>query len=268
MSIRTLAGDEKAAVRIDADAPPPQTGFMDLLARRGTVRAFRQEPVPDTWVDAIIAHGMRAPTSSNMQAYSVVVVKDAAIKSRLAEISGNQRHIVECPVFFAVCADLTRLEHACALHGLEYEGRSLESGLVASLDAALLGITMSYVAESMGLANVLIGALRNDALEVAKVLRLPQRCYAVFGMCVGWALNSPVPKPRTPLYGVVHRDTYNANASAQAIAQYDRDLAGYYRQKGVTTPDAAWTRVLAERLARDVRRGLRGQLRQLGFPME
>ena len=104
----------------------PETEVLRLLHARGSVRNYKPDPVPDPWVEAILAAGQRAPTSSNIQAYSVVVVKAPGTKSRLAELAGNQQHIVDCPVFFALCADLSRAAYACELHGAEFFGHTLE----------------------------------------------------------------------------------------------------------------------------------------------
>jgi nitroreductase len=251
-----------------ADAPVPENDLTRLLAKRGTVRSYKSDPIPESWVNAIIEYGMRAPTSSNIQAYSVVVVTNPESKKKLAELAGDQQHIIDCPVYFAICADLTRVAHAIGMHGKEFPGRTFESGLVSSLDACLVGMTMSLVADSFGLSNVMIGGMRTKPLEVAKVLKLPPRCYVVFGLCVGWAKKPAVAKPRQALSGVVHHDFYDPKARAQAIADYDKDLAKYYRARGTDTPDAAWSQVLAEKFSTDKRKKLRQELIELGFPLE
>jgi nitroreductase len=75
------------------------TALMQQLANRGTVRDFKKGPVPQSWCDAIVAHGMRAPTSSNRQEYSIIQVDDPDSRQRLSELSSDQKHIIECPVF-------------------------------------------------------------------------------------------------------------------------------------------------------------------------
>lgn len=268
MSTATLSAQNDAAASAPKDAPVPENDLTRVLARRGTVRAYKSDPVPDSWVDAIIEYGMRAPTSSNIQAYSVIVVKDAEKKRQLAELAGNQQHIIDCPVYFALCADTNRMARAIEMHGREFPGRTFESGLVSSLDACLVGMTMSLVADSFGLSNVMIGGMRNKPLEVAKVLGLPPRCYVVFGLCVGWAKKPPMAKPRMALSGVVHHDVYDPGARDQAIRDYDKELAKYYRERGTQTPDAAWSQVLAEKFSTDKRKKLREELIQMGFPLE
>jgi hypothetical protein len=61
------------------------------------------------------------------------------------------------------------MEHALSLHDTNYPAYGLEGGLVSTIDAAFVGLTMSYVADSMGLSNVMIGAIRNNPVEVAEL---------------------------------------------------------------------------------------------------
>jgi nitroreductase len=250
------------------DAEIPNTELTNQLSHRGTVRAFKNEPIPETWAQAIVEYGMRAPTSSNRQEYSVIRVKDPKLRADLVAICPSQKHIVDSAAFYAICADQNRVAQAMSMHGKGYPAFGLEGGLVASIDAALVGLTMSYVAESFGLASVLVGALRDNAVEVAKVLNLPPRCYAVFGLCVGWGAAEPLPKPRHDISAVLHTDAYDTKAHAEAIVAYDRDLAAYYRLRGVETVDAAWSQVMSQRYTAATRPNLRKDLTSLGFTME
>lgn len=247
---------------------PPDNELLRYLRNRASVRDYKPDPVPDAWVDAIIAAGQRAPTSANIQGFSIIVVRDPETKKRLAELASNQQHIIDCPVYFAVCADLTGPARAAVLHGTEFHGQTFEAGLVATIDAALVGMTMSLVAGTMGLGTILIGAMRNQPLEVAKLLKLPPRVYVVFGICLGWPAEPSSAKPRLPMTSVVHREFYDPDQRAAALAAYDQELAAYYRAHGRTTPDAAWTKVIAEKLSTPIRKHLRQELKTLGFDFE
>lgn len=257
-----------ALAQLETSPAVPDTELLRLLRMRGSVRNYKPEPVPEPWVDAIIAAGQRAPTSSNIQAYSIIVVRNPEAKARLAELAGNQKHIVECPVFFAICADLTRPAYACDLHGEDFVGHTLEKGLVSTIDAALVGMSMSLAADSMGLGTVMIGGMRNSPLEVAELFKLPKRVFVVFGLCVGWPKSAPVPKPRQPMAAVVHQETYNSELPEAALDAYDKELAQYYTGLGRETPEQSWTRTMADSLSKPRRMQLREQLKTLGFDFE
>src|SRR3546814_8919923 len=114
-------------------------------------------------VEAILRAAFRAPTSSNIQSYSVVVVREPETLARLSVVTSNQRHVARAPVFLAFCADMSRIERAMTASGDHIDGNNLEMGLVTSVDAALVGMSASLAAESLGLHGVMIGAVRKDA---------------------------------------------------------------------------------------------------------
>jgi FMN reductase (NADPH) len=242
---------------------------IDILSQRVSVRSYRPDPVPESMVEAILRAAFRAPTSSNIQSYSVVIVRDREVLRQLAPVTGNQKHVAEAPVFLAFCADLTRIAHALETHGHSVADNNMETGLVASLDAALVGMSASLAAESLGLKGVMIGAVRNDATATATILGLPDRVYCVFGMCLGWPGEAPVQKPRMGYAGMVHYDRYGrmqAEGSMPArLAAYDAELAHHYRATGRPTTDDSWTHDMDKKFHPWLRDNLRQQLKERGF---
>ena len=242
---------------------------IDLLANRASVRKFQSVPVGVDMVEAVLRAGFRAPTSSNIQAYSVVVVRDAETKRRLSVVAGNQKWVAETPVFLGFCADLTRIAAALEANGHSLAGNNMEVGLVSSIDAALVAMSAYLAAESLGLGGVCIGGVRNNAVEVAQILGLPHRVYCVFGLCLGWPAEAPLQKPRMAYGAMVHHERYGALAGgldpATALAGYDTTLAAHYTETGrKTTPDS-WTHDMDKKFNPPLRDRLREELKQLGF---
>lgn len=238
---------------------------INVLMNRRSVRKYADTPVTDAHVDAILGAAVRAPTSSNVQAYSVVVVRDPAIKERIAVPCGNQKHIVACPVFLAFLADLTRIEAAFERHGHTADDNNLELGLVATIDAALVGMAAYVAADSLGIQGVMIGAMRNKPEEIADILALPKRTFAVFGMCLGFPDGAPQQKPRMAASGIIHHDRYDADASRAAIDPYDADLRAHYEAIGKETTPASWSDEIDAKFSTRPRDGLRAALKTRGF---
>ena len=90
---------------------------IGLLHNRVSVRKYADKPVAQIMVDAILEAAFRAPTSSNIQAYSVVVVRDHDTLQKLSAVTGGQKHVANTPVFLAFCADLTRIQAAMKMNG-------------------------------------------------------------------------------------------------------------------------------------------------------
>ena len=256
-------------IKPDAVSGAPTSPLIEDLTRRVSVRSFSDRQVDDDTIDGVLKAAFRAPTSSNIQSYSVIVVRGQEIKDRLSVVTGGQAHVKATPVFLAFCADLTRIDDALGRHGHSIEGNNLEVGLVSTIDATLVGMSAYLSARSLGLAGVFIGAVRNDAVATAEILGLPKHVYCVFGMCLGWPGDVPEQKPRMAFDAMVHREQYGNHDGGldahAALDSYDRDLAAHYESIGkATTPDS-WTHDIDKKFHPQLRQGLREQLKKLGF---
>jgi len=110
-----------------------------LLQAHHSSRSYKTDPIPEENLEAIIECARRAPTSTNSHEISLVVVRNAASRARIAEIAGGQPWIAQAPVFIAVIVDLYKtglgVEKA---GGKQVFQRSLEGILAAVSDACLL----------------------------------------------------------------------------------------------------------------------------------
>ncbi len=242
-----------------------------LLAHR-SVRAYAAKPVPEGTLEAIVAAAQSAPTSSNLQTWSVLTVEDKATRKRLAEIARGQKHIEECPLFLVWLADLSRLEELGRRRSAPTEALPyLESFMFAMIDAALAAQNATVALESLGLGSVYIGALRNNPTEVAKLLGLPANVMAVFGHCIGYpdpARPAQV-KPRLPQSVVLHRERYSA-PSQPAVDAYDETLAAFQRSEKMA--EVGWTSMALERVGSTAsltgRHRIREEISALGFGLK
>jgi len=238
---------------------------IETLLNRRSIRKYDDRPVTDEQVDAILHAAFRAPTSSNIQSYSVIVVRDPKIKQQLSVPTGNQKHIIDCPVFLAFCADLTRLEHVLQERAHTLVENNMEVGLVSSIDASLVGMSAYLAADSLGIKGVMIGAVRNDAVKIAEILELPKFVYCVFGMCLGYPAEMPKQKPRMEQGLVVHHNRYDSSKTAAAIDAYDLALRAHYDGSGKETTPDSWSHEMDKKFHPQLREGLRDQLKKLGF---
>jgi len=102
----------------NATAPeggPTTSETIELLLNRVSVRKYDDRAVGEDTLKAVLEAAFRSPTSSNIQAYSVVVVRDAETKAKLSEVAGGQQHVKDAPVFLAFCADIREVAAENAL---------------------------------------------------------------------------------------------------------------------------------------------------------
>jgi len=199
---------------------------LNVLTSHESVRGFQNKPLPNGALQAILTSARSAPTFSNLQAYSIIVIRDEARKARLSKLAGNQNFIREAPVFFVFCADIYRLKYVTKRQGYPFAAESLEMFLLASVDAALALQNALVAAESMGLSAVPVGSIRNDPLAVARELGFPQGVFAIAGLAVGFereGVRRGV-KPRLPEKVVVHQERYSTEYLEEGLAEYDRQM--------------------------------------------
>lgn len=247
-----------------------ETAVTQTLNQHASVRKFIAKPVPDEMLQAILDAARRSPTSSNMQTYSIIIVRSPETRQKLAVLAGNQKHIEQCDVFVGFLADLHRLGIASQMHG-ETLTKNLETTLVATIDAALVGMSAQTAAESFGLGAVMIGGMRNQPQAVADLLGFPSGVYMVYGMSIGWPAEDAVAaelKPRLPEKLVVHHEQYDQNDPRPLIEEYDAQLAAYYGQQNRNQHPAAWSGPIAKRLSRPARPHLRKTLENMAFRLD
>jgi len=252
------------------DLPVAWNETLDVLLGHRSVRAFLTDSVPSGTVELLVAAAQSAASSSNLQPWSVVAVEEPARKARLAALAGDQRHIVQAPLFLVWLIDLHRLEQIGAARGTATEGLDyLETLLLGSVDTAIAAQNAVVALESLGLGAVYIGGIRNKPAEVAEVLGLPPQVVALVGLSVGFpdpAAPASV-KPRLPQGAVLFRERYRHGADATKIAAYDARLRGFQREQGMAERDwseQATTRV-RDAAALSGRHVLRETLLELGF---
>jgi nitroreductase len=240
---------------------------LRLLAAHRSIRKFTAEPMPDAQVEAIVRAGQAAASSSNIQAVTVIRVRDAARRERLAEVAGGQAHVASAAAFLVFCADLHRPRLACEAQGGTFQEGMTEHFIIATADAALFAQNCVVAAESLGLGTCYIGALRNDPQTVSDLLDLPRGVYPLFGLCLGHPAQDPEVKPRLPLEAVLGEDVYPEAAQAGAIAEYDERIRAYYRSRTKGAKDSTWSLEMRSLVGKESRPHMRGFLESRGFSM-
>jgi nitroreductase len=265
--LRTRYGDAAPA------GPLPGGDMVDLLLAHRTVRAFDTRPLPAGTLETLVAAAQSAPTSSNLQAWSVVAVEDPARKARLASLANDQAHVRDCPLLLVWLADLSRLDRVSErAGGTAGANRFLEMFLVAAVDAALAAQNALVAAESMGLGTCYIGAMRNHPEAVAEELALPSDAFAVFGLCVGWpdAARPAAIKPRLAQGAVLYRERCDIGGELAEIERYEPVMRAF--QASQKMAEAGWATQSAARVrgpeSLSGRHVLGEALGRLGFGLE
>lgn len=239
-----------------------------LMKSHRSIRKFTEEPIEEHLLKEIIESAQWASSSTFVQAYSVIGIKNPEIKKRLAYLCGEQPYVASCPVFLVFCADLHRLKMACEIHGTEMVGEYTESFIMATVDAALASQNAMLAAESLGLGGVYIGGIRNNPQEVSELLKLPEYVYPVFGICLGYPAEDPERKPRLPVEIVYKEEVYDNRTDLEKIKEYDKMISEYYVVRTKGKRNDTWTRQMAEKMQKETRPHMKEFLTKRGFLMK
>lgn len=242
---------------------------INLLQNHVSIRKFKDEELSAEQITAIIKSAQMAPTSSFMQAYSIIGIKNKETKEKLAELAGNQPYVATNGHFFVFCADYYRHKLGAELEKYN-EPLALESTekfLVGAVDATLAAQNAVIAAESMGLGTVYIGGIRSNIEKVSTLLKLPEHVIPIVGLAVGYPDQQSSIKPRLPMENVYHVDEYEQNKGIikDQLHNYNEIISAYYSERTNGVRADRWTEQMTNMLAAEKRVTLKSFLATKGF---
>jgi nitroreductase len=238
---------------------------MQLIRSHRSIRKFTDEPVDDKVITEIVGCGQAAATSSNLQATTVIRIRKADTRHKIAQAAGNQEYVSTAGAFLVFCADLNRPRRACEMQGGDFVAGMTEHFIIATVDVALFAQNCAIAAESFGLGICYIGGIRNDPEIVSTLLELPDQVYPVFGFCLGYPAQDPEVKPRLPLSVVLKEERYYDSDDKAGIIAYDKQIRNYYNTRMGCKKDSCWTQEMMALVGKEARPHMREFLRSRGF---
>lgn len=245
---------------------------LSTLLNHRSIRSFESTPLTREQIQTIVEAAQSASTSSFIQAYSIIGVKDPEKKALLAEYAGNQAYVAENGHFLVFCADMHRHFLAAEIENIDSElirpsVESTEKFLVSVIDATLAAQNAAVAAESMGLGICYIGGIRNQLDKVMELLGCPDHVLPLFGMAIGIPSNPSDQKPRLPFKHIYHEDGYQPddNQLKEQLNQYNEVIADYYTERTQGKRTDRWTGQMMSLLERRSRMTMRHLIQQQGF---
>lgn len=195
------------------------------MASRRSVRQFSERPIDDGLLNAILLATQSAPAKSDLQQYSIIIIREASRRAQLAEIAGGTPWIATAPVVLVFLGDLRRLRTICTAHGRSYQNDNLDSFMNAAVDAGIALATCIQASESQGLGTCPLSIIRNRIADTAQFLDLPDQVFPLAALGLGYPAEQPAISLRLPPDVIQHQETYNDEAALTAIAAYDQRRA-------------------------------------------
>lgn len=201
----------------------PITDIDSYSLSRRTVRTYSPREVAPGLLDRLLEEASHAPTTGNMQLYSVIVTRDEEGKKALAPLHFNQPQVTGCSAVLTFCVDLNRFVRWCEVNDAKPGFDNLQSLMYGILDTALFAQQFNTLAEIHGLGCCYLGTTTFTAPQIAEALNLPKRVIPLTTLTVGYPEGESHVSDRLPLDAIKHEGTYR---------QYtDDDIRRFYAEK-------------------------------------
>lgn len=181
---------------------------LEAIRTRRSVRRFSDQPVEPEKLQAVLEAVQQAPSWSNKQCWSLVVVQDQEARARISDLSfvesffavygyksnPAQKALAQAPVVIVACADPDR---SGDLNGQPY--------YLADMGIATENLMLA--AHDQGLGSVFVGVF--DEEELKKLLNIPDAIRIVGLFPLGYPASETKSGPaRKQLSEFVHYGTW------------------------------------------------------------
>ncbi len=252
---------------------PQLEGFLT----RRSCRRFAATPVDEPLLEALLACAQSAPSKSDLQQFSIIVIDDPAIREEMQSWSSFDEWIAKAPYFLVFCGDLRRQRRISELRGREHKNDNLDTFMNTAVDAGIALSAFVSAAEAVGLGCCPISVVRNHISEASALFNLPDGVYPLAGLALGWPEVAGDVSMRLPPASVVHRNRYRDDALPSLIAEYDaaRHAAQPIPPHKQRHPDkygvastCMWSENAARQMSVPERNGFAAFLRKKGFSLD
>ena len=277
MKFSKLVAD-RYAEEIDLDFSKIQeTETLKSILSRRSIRKFLNKPISKELLTLILAAAQSAPSKSNLQQYSILVIQDQNIKNEISNLIGNTKWALTAPIFFLYLADIRRNIKITNDRGYEHKNNNVDTFMNGVIDAALSMQSTICASESIGLGVCPISMIRNIIEEVKVICKLPKGVFPIAGLALGWPDQRSNVSIRLSQDIVIHFDKYDEKDLIQKINKYDeivfkKDPIPENKQRHVDLYGVAkkgtWSENISRQLSVPERSNFKNWLKENGFNLE
>jgi nitroreductase len=204
--------------------------FTNVLHGHRSIREYEDREVNQELLDQILDAGIRASSSGNMQAYSIIVTKDKELKKKLYTAHMEQSMVVDAPILLTFCADFNRMRKWLSLNDAPVHFDNFMSFMIGAIDATLVAQNCALAAENAGLGICYMGSALANCDQIGELLNVPPNVVPVVAYSLGYPAENPAPRDRLPRNGLVHYDQYHDYSDEEILEIYhERNEKGWKR---------------------------------------
>lgn len=166
---------------------------FDAIKGRRSIRKYSGRPVEDEKMQKVLEAARLSPSASNLQNWKFIVVRDPEKISKMLEAAYHQPFVGQAPAILVSC-------------GTDPEGVMACGQYKHSVDLSIATAYMILEAYEQGLGTCWLGRFNEEMVK--KVLDIPKEARVVAVTPIGYADESPEPRPRKAMDEIVCYERY------------------------------------------------------------
>ena len=163
---------------------------LEVIEKRRSIRKYKPTNISVGDLKDILEAGRLAPSASNQQVWSFIVVQNPEQKKLLVEAAAKRASIMDAGVIVVALAD----------------SALARSSRYSRLDVMIAVENMVLASTSLGYGSCWMGASEEE--QIKKVLGIPEKLSVVVLLSIGVSDESPDPKPRKDFSEIFFQDKY------------------------------------------------------------
>ncbi len=168
---------------------------LDVIQKRRSVRKYKEDPIPEKVLRCVLEAARLAPSGSNIQPWKFIIVKDKALKEKLAQASAGQFFMAEAPIIIVGCG----FPDNCYAR----LGRYMKAWPV---DVTIALEHLILQAQEEGLGTCWIGSF--EEVEVKAILNIPENVKVLALTPLGYPGEIPAFRGRKSLDEIISYDRF------------------------------------------------------------
>jgi len=168
---------------------------LEVIKKRRSIRRYKEDPIPEDIIVRVLEAARWAPSGKNLQPWKFILVREIALKERLAAASVGQYFMAEAPIVIVACG----FPDDC----YSRMGRYMKSWPV---DVAIALEHLILQAQEEGLGTCWIGSFEEE--EVKAILGIPENVKVLALTPLGYPKEKPPSRRRKSLDEITAYDGY------------------------------------------------------------
>ena len=178
---------------------------MKVIENRRSIRKYQDKKVEKEKLEQVLESARIAPSGSNTQPWTFIIVESPDTKEKLAIADHNQLWMMSAPIFIVCVADIRCRISSNESIILNENSPEPELKLIIR-DTAIAIEHILLEAEQLGLATCWTGWF--EQADIRPILNIPEDKYVCGIITLGYSDETPKQRPRKAMEEMVRYETW------------------------------------------------------------